>query len=594
MQKKLVLFGDLQLHTSYSADAYIGGVRITPDEAYRFAKGEAVEYLGSPVMRREPLDFIAVTDHAENLGVFNGLEDPSTKISCTEAGRRFEKVMTAVRGENGFADPKRIVDNPELVDEINAIEADFFWGRKNMLPVELKTECEMAWRREIEAANRHYEPGRFTTFIAYEWTSNPYGANLHRVVIFEGDSAPMPFSSFDSKYPEDLWSWLNEVRSQGFEAIAIPHNSNASAGLMYEWLDSTSQRIDAKYATARQINEPVCEISQSKGASETHPELSPSDQFADFKIFDFQAGRRRYLGRPDGSYLSSALGKGLLLHRKIGVNPYKLGFVGGSDLHGGLSVSSEMDYCGDGYLVNLGGGIPSRARAADILQDRAFGLWTTSGSLTGVWAERNTREAIYSSLRRRETFATSGTRVQIRLFGGWCFRKEMLDGSQWVDAAYANGVSMGGELGHPASGGLVPTFIAYAERDCNGANLDRMQIVKVWEENEVYLSRVFDVAWSGERKLDENTGKVPDVGDTVDRATGRYLNSVGAAVLQVMWCDPNFDPTRYSAYYLRVLEIPTPRWSTLVAAQNGLPLPDGVRAVEQQRAWSSPIWYSPG
>jgi hypothetical protein len=576
-------YGDLHLHTSYSFDAYLvaGAASVDPDEAYRFARGEAADYLGRRVQRREPLDFLAVTDHAENIGVFNALEDPNSAVSHSDVGKAFRALQADTTS------PSKGREAPAFL----AFYWDYFLGSRNRLPDSLKPESASAWAREIDFANRNYQPGKFTTFIAYEWTSNPYGANLHRNIIFRGDSAPNPFTAFDSKRPEDLWDWLETIRRRGFEAIAIPHNGNWSNGLMYDWVDSDSQPIGCVYALERQANEPLSEISQTKGSSETHPLLSPSDEFADFQIYDVMPAARHYLEHPSGSYLRDALSRGLVLQRQVGSNPFKYGFVGGSDLHTGLSLSAQADYEGTIVKANIGGGRPSKAEASDLL--RADDVRTTSGNLTGVWAESNTRESIYSGLRRRETFATSGTRLKFRFFGGWSFVRQLLREKNWIADAYREGVPMGGDLPARPRDSEAPTFAIWAVKDPNGANLDRAQVIKVWEERGEQREKVFDVAWSGLRSLDPKTGKLRAVGNTVDPKSGTYTNTIGAVQLETVWSDPEFDPKRYAAYYLRLLEIPTPRWSTLLAIQYGLPLPQGVPATEQQRGWSSPIWYSP-
>jgi Protein of unknown function (DUF3604) len=590
-------YGDLHLHTSYSLDAYISGTtKVDPNEAYRFAKGEVVNYLGEPVRRREPLDFLAVTDHSENIGLFSEFEDPSSTVSRSEVGARLRALLEQLVDSNGHRDFTRALKEPGFRDKIEAFWRDYFVGRKNKLPNNLKAESASAWSREIDFANRNYEPGRFTTFIAYEWTAAPYGANLHRNVIFNGNSAPYPFTSLDSREPQDLWNWLETLRKQGIEALAIPHNANASNGLMYDWIGAY-QYMDRAYAEERQAIEPLSEISQNKGSSETHPLLSPNDEFANYEIFDFMESDRRQAGRLQGSYLRDALSAGLVLQRSLGANPFKYGFVGASDLHSGLSVSSQADYGGIPWAVNMGGGKPTRAQVAHDLTDGnivEFALKTTSGNLTGVWAESNTRESIYSALRRRETFATSGTRLKFRFFGGWDFVNNLLQKKNWIATGYANGVPMGSDLpARPARPARVkaPTFAIWAVKDPNGANLDRVQVIKVWEEDGQQREKVFDVAWSSNRKLDPQTGKLTPVGDTVDLTTGNYTNTVGATELKTLWQDPQFDPRRLAAYYLRVLEIPTPRWSTLLAIHNGLPLPKNVAATEQQRGWSSPIWY---
>jgi len=394
---------------------------------------------------------------------------------------------------------------------------------------------------------------------------------------------------------------LEKIRQHGYEALAIPHNGNASNGLMYDWVDSSrSLQLARAYAEARQAHEPLSEISQTKGTSEVHPLLSPNDEFADYEIFDFVSAvstHRRPERGPQGSYLRDALSRGLVLQRRLGVNPFKYGFVGASDLHSGLSVSAQADYSGSVLVANVGSARLTKAQAGSVLSGGGqLGHWrkSTTGSLTGVWAQSNTREAVYSALRRRETFATSGTRLKFRFFGGWNFPDKLLEGKDWIARAYARGVPMGGDLPTKPATARAPSFAIWAVKDPNGANLDRMQVIKVWEEADGrQREQVFDAAWAGNRSPDPKTGQVPAIGSTVDLKTGRYTNSIGATELKILWEDPDFDPNEFAAYYLRVLEIPTPRWSTLLARKNDLPLPNDVPATEQQRGWSSPIWYQP-
>ncbi|MBI4164537.1 MAG: DUF3604 domain-containing protein [Acidobacteria bacterium] len=586
-------YGDLHLHTAYSFDAYLGnGMIVDPDEAYRFAKGEVVQYLGQPVQRREPLDFLAVTDHSESIGVFNKLEDPSSVVSHSEVGKALKDVLTPITGPDG----RRNGESLWKEDEANAGKywEDYFTN--NLLPQNLKVESESAWKREIAFANRNYMPGKFTTFIGYEWTAFASGANLHRNVIFKSDSAPYPFTSADSKKPEDLWAWLNKIRKQGYEALAIPHNPNASNGLMYDWIDSAGKPIDHAYAETRQANEPLSEISQNKGTSETHPLLSPNDEFSNYELYDFVAESRGYEGRPAGSYLRDALSRGLILQRRLGVNPYKYGFAGASDLHSGLSLSAQADFNGSNDEPNMAGGRPTKEQAAAMLRGCVPEVGSrkmTAGNLTGVWAESNTRESIYSALRRKETFATTGTKLKFRFFGGWNFGKDLLEQREWIATAYASGVPMGGDLPAKPNAVEAPSFGNWAVKDPNGANLDRVQVIKVWEEDGQQKEKVFDVIWSGNREPDAKTGKLPSVGNTVDLKTGKFTNHIGATELKAVWKDPEFNPGRFAAYYVRVLEIPTARWSTLLAIQTGLHLPRDVPATIQQRGWSSPIWYTP-
>jgi len=583
-------YGDLHLHTTYSFDAYVlMGTKVDPDQAYRFAKGEPVDYLGEKVQRREPLDFLAVTDHSENIGVANETENPSSELMQTEWGKTFKKDLDsqgttlAERMQNGFK-----------------MLAKYFLTATRIGGPPVQRVEDSAWQREMAIANRNYEPGKFTTFIAYEYTSMQDGANLHRNVIFRGNTAPSPFSSQDSRKPEDLWKWLEKIRKDGYEALAIPHNGNASNGLMYDWTTLDGRPIDRAYAQLSADNEPLTEISQNKGSSDTHPILSPNDEFANFELFDTLLVSPQP-SKPQGSYVRDALSRGLIIERKVGVNPYKYGIEGSSDLHSGLSVSSQEDYAGNIGGINQGGGRPSKEQAAGILGQAGdkgavagFSmLRTTSGNLTGIWAESNTRESLYAGLRRKETFATSGTKLKFRFFGSWGFNRGLLDSDDWVKTAYASGVPMGGDLPAEPASATAPSFAIWAVKDPNSANLDRVQVIKVWEDNGQQKEKIFDVAWSGNRKIDAASGKLPAVGNTVNLGTGKYTNDIGAAELKSVWTDPEFNPNHLAAYYLRVLEIPTPRWSTLLAIRNGLPLPKTAALTEQQRGWSSPIWYTP-
>ncbi|MGA2839869.1 MAG: DUF3604 domain-containing protein [Steroidobacteraceae bacterium] len=574
-------YGDLHLHTSYSFDAYVlFGAKVDPDAAYRFARGESVDFLGGTAKRNEPLDFLAVTDHSENIGVFNSLDDPNSEFSKSEVGKAFKA-------------------NPVKTFFDSILSGTFASGKLLAGVNNAKELSQSAWQREIEAANRNYRPGTFTTFIAYEWSSMPDGQNLHRNVIFRGDKAPNPFSSVDSPKPEDLWNWLDKIRKDGYEALAIPHNSNASNGLMFDWNDSNGRPIDQAYAEQRASDEPLVEIAQNKGASETHPILSPNDEFSNFEFYDHLLISQKK-SKPEGSYVRDALGRGLeISQRTAGVNPYKYGIIGASDFHNGLSTSSE-----EAFVGTFGGIDPTRPLPStnDFFKNYgearkivAANLYeTSSGNLTGVWAERNTREAIYDAFRRKETFATSGTRLKVRFFGGWDFPSAITKEAQWVNRAYAKGVPMGGDLPVKPSSVAAPRFIAWGVKDPNGANLDRLQVIKIWLQDGKHVERIYELALSNGRKVDPRSGKAPAVGSTVDLKTAAYHNSIGATQLSAVWQDPHFDPSVAAAYYLRVLEIPTPRWSTIVSVKRGEPLPADVPATIQERAWSSPIWYVPG
>jgi len=585
-------FGDLHLHTTFSFDAFaLMGTKTTPEEAYRFAKGQPITYFGHTVQRSEPLDFMAVTDHSEFMGVLNQLDDAGSDLANSDLGRRFR------------TDPLKAF-----------FELTSFWRHKEVIPPELNAPARMksTWTREVAAANAANEPGKFTTFVAYEWTSMPDAKfNLHRNVIFKDAPPPLPFSSADSIRPEDLWAYLENLRSKGIEGLAIPHNANASGGLMFDWKDSDDHPISEAYAQRRVLNEPLTEIYQNKGGSETVPELSSTDEFANFENME-----QLLTGGPspvNGSYVRQALGRGLVIEHRVGVNPYKLGIVGATDYHNGLSTGREDEYAGGVFGIDPRTDLPDEARAKALLSGQRVSpnprapiggpggaseeLFTDpalfgSGGMTGVWAEQNTRDSIYAALRRRETFATSGDRLRVRFFGGWNYSPRLIEDPKWVAKAYASGVPMGGDLPKGASG-RAPTFVVWAVKDPNAANLDRVQVVKVWLDGDDYREKVFDVAWSGARKPDPATGKVPAIGSTVDLHKATYTNSIGAGQLATVWRDPEFDPKRPAVYYLRALEIPTPRWTTILAAKRGLPIPTHGPTTLQERAWSSPIWYAP-
>jgi hypothetical protein len=543
-------FGDLHVHTSYSFDAYIMGTRTTPDDAYRFARGQPVDYKGGRFKLGRPLDFMAVTDHAENMGVAQEVAVPGSVFARSEPGRRILWAYSLGRkeGDKVFWDVE--------------FEKDYF----KYDPVQTSS----AWQHEINAANSNYIPGKFTTFIGYEWsTMVDVVFHYHRNVIFSGDRAPLPFSAIDSKRPEDLWSYLEANRKRGIEALAIPHSPDFSNGLMYDWVDSRGKLIDKEYALRRMRNEPLSEIMQIKGQSETQPALSPNDEFAGFEVLS--------PGKIHGSYIREAYGRGLIIGVRTGANPYRFGVVGGSDLHSGLSDSEPGPY---GYMQQLLTDGPPPA------------VLSTSG-LTGVWAENNTRPSIYAALRRKETFATSGSRLTLRFFGGWRFNRSLLRSRDWVRSAYRGGVPMGSDLPSPGAFSRSPSFMVWAAKDPDGANLDRVQIIKIWLRNGTSHEKVFDVALSKGREVGRG-GKFQSVGNTVDLKRGTYTNTIGATELKALWQDPQFDPSEAAVYYMRVMEIPTPRWSTLWAIRNGKPPPANVPAAEQQRGWSSPIWYSPG
>jgi hypothetical protein len=592
-------FGELHLHTAMSLDAWTFGTRLLPDAAYKFARGETVMVPAEqvaieqglqtkgdvPARRAWPLDFAAVTDHSEYLGAMPQLGDPNSAFSKSPTGQK----LTAA-GRGGFMLVERMSRTPGSVDN-KALEA--------------ATAAANGWAAEMKASDDNYQPGKFTTFVAYEWTATAgYGTHMHRDVIFNSDHGPTPFTAVQSDRPEDLWNYLGAVRRQGIDVLAIPHNANLSDGHDFDWNMSDGRPIDEAYALQRALNEPLVEIAQTKGYSETTPQLSPEDEFANFEIMD-----RIYQGetKPNqhGSYVREAWGRGLVIQSKVGANPFKMGVVGGSDIHNGLSVSDENAYAGRISGLDPKTMLPTgaAARAALGMDEATPGVRPTgqrendplqfsSAGITGVWAEENTRNSIFAALKRKETFATSGTRLRLRMFGGWGFAPDLTRKTNWVAQAYAQGAPMGSDLPAKPARATAPRLVLQAMKDPDGANLDRIQVIKIWLDQGAYREKVYDVALSGGRRSDPK-GHAPPVGNTVDLKTGAYTNSIGASTLTAVWRDPDFNPKVPAVYYARALEIPTPRWTTLLALRNGLPIPKRASATIQERAWSSPMWFTP-
>jgi hypothetical protein len=450
------------------------------------------------------------------------------------------------------------------------------------------------WAEIVKAADANYHPGKFTTFAGFEWTSNPNKRNLHRVVVFR-DTAHLPelvLSALDSEDPETLWKWMDDLRAKGATLLAIPHNGNASDGRMFELVKFDGKPLDAAYNRTRATHEPLYEITQIKGTSETFPSLSPTDEFANFEQWDYtlSADAERPTHRK-GSFARQALLDGLSQEAKGNGNPFKYGFIGDSDTHNAAGSNEEFNYTGKFAFENdphhrLNGmeGQPP----GQVQQVREF----SSGGLAGVWAEENTRESIFDAMLRKETFGTSGPMIKVRFFGGWDFSATDLQGTGFVKAGYARGVPMGGDLKAPTA--RAPTFMVMAAKDPKSGNLDRIQIIKGWlDAKGVQHEKIYDVAWSGDRKPDLKSGKLPPVGNTVDATKADYTNTIGATELSAAWTDPAFNPALHAFYYMRVIEIPTPRWSTRDAVALGIPVPKGLPVSIQERAWSSPIWYTP-
>ncbi len=595
-----LLWGDTHLHTSYSFDAYLNrNMTADPDTAYRYAKGLPVINPGDDarVQIDTPLDFLVVSDHAVYLGVMRHVVDkgiPTDDMGLQEKFRAWlaqRWLRGVVEDDEGMAAFASFLPEPMSVEEAAANPpAGGIPGATEM--------ARTAWQESIRITDSHYEPGKFSTFIGWEWSSIPAGANLHRVV-FTPDNADIsgqfqPFSTADSNYPEDLWAWLDETSERtGAEFVAIPHNSNISKGYMFAETSLHGDPITADYARTRMEWEPVAEITQFKGDSETHPALSPDDAFADFETYGhyIQQNAPAYEVNA-GDYIRAGLKTGLELENRIGVNPYQFGVIGSTDSHTGLSSAEEPNFWGKfprdttpgakmgSWRTGSGGGGPNG--------------WSMSASgLAAVWAEENTRESIFAAFKRREVYGTTGPRIAVRFFGGWNYDAAAADAADLADIGYAGGVPMGGDLtGAPE--GVAPKFLVRATKDPKSGNLDRVQIVKGWlDANGAAQERVYDVVWSDGRVADAN-GKVPPVGNTVDITTGQYENSIGAAELSAVWEDPDFDASQNAFYYVRALEIPTPRHSLLDALALGMDVAEtGHPATIQERAYSSAIWYKP-
>ncbi len=577
--ERRALFGDLHIHSALSPDAYVFGVRAMPADAYRFAKGATIEHgNGTAIRLSRPLDFAAVTDHSEFLGTTRARDGDLTLSSRSLRDRLLHE--------------GRLAFTFTWFRTLAELSGAVFRGGE--LPPELNEVRGQAWRTIIEAAEGHYVPGAFTTFIAYEWTSTAdAGGHLHRNVIYGSSQVPdLPFSATDSNRPRELWRALDAQREAGMQVLAIPHNPNLSGGETFQLADREGRAFDAQYAETRRRNEPLTEIFQVKGTSETHPVLSSADEFANFEIHEQLVPGGEETADRRGSYARSALRLGLELQRREGFNPFTFGVIGSSDGHGASSPVEEDAF--HGKLPMLDGSAAIRTGKAFLLPLSLLPAkeWGAAG-LAGVWAEENTRESIFAALKRKETFATSGPRMRVRFFGGWNFDGALPGRSDAVQAAYANGVPMGGTLRvREGEGEAAPGFLVWALKDPDGANLDRIQIVKAWvDETGASAERVVDVAASDGRRPDPGTGRLAPVGTTVDLATASYTNGIGAAELSAFWRDPEFDPRQEAFYYARVIEIPTPRWSTYDAVALGIATPEP--ATLQERAVTSAIWIAP-
>lgn len=576
--ERQAFFGDLHIHSSWSVDGLGAGVRAGPEQAYQYAKGQAIDHVGGQKIQLAgpPLDFMALTDHAEYLGVTLAATKPTHPLRQqplirTWLGPDMHKAARAW---------KRIIGTFSSQEGLPALRAD-----EVILP---------AWQALIELANRHDEPGRFSAFVGFEYTSNPQGQNLHRNVLFRGDDVPdRPFSAMDSQDPEDLWRWMDRVRAQGDDLLAIPHNSNGSNGQMFARTRLGGAAVDSEWAERRRANEPVAEVLQIKGQSETHPILSPDDEWADFEVTSWRTANPDLPSEPAGSYVRDALGRGLLLQESLGINPFELGMIGSTDGHNASSPFEERNFTGK---IGRSDGTPEDRLRWKKKRDgtRTPGVvvkWSAAG-LAGIWADANTRGDLFDALRRRETFATSGPRIRLRFFAGWNFTEHDA-GTNLANRGYARGVPMGGRLEPSSEVGAV-TFLLAAHKDPLEADLERLQIVKGWIEDGEAHERVFDVACAdGSRPAPENH-RCAHAAAPPDLSTCDPDPKGGASELRSWWRDPDFDPSERAFYYARVLQVPTCRWSTWDALRLDVPIHTAVPATIQERAMTSPIWVGSG
>ncbi len=580
--ERRLLWGDTHLHSTVSADAFTLGSRMGPDQAYRFARGlPVINELGQTARLRVPLDFLAVTDHAEYHGVFPLLQDRDPRLAEWPLGRQMMELL--------HSDQNR---------ELAMLFADAIQSSDPALrtPMELVTG---AWEASIAAADAAYAPGVFTTLIGYEWTSMVTGDNLHRVVLYRDGAdrarVTLPFSAQDSTDPEALWASLADYEQKtGGRVMAIPHNGNLSNGRMFNPLRNNGAGFDASYAESRRYWEPLYEMTQVKGDAESHPTLSPEDPFADYETWDDGNITRTAEKSPDMlayEYARSAMQQGLLHRQQLGVNPFDFGMIGSSDMHTAMSTVEEDNYFGK--FVHDG---PAPGRVQLKMAQQLQQIWRmVSSGLAAVWAEENTREGVFDAMQRREVYATTGTRIRLRLFAGWEFQPADLQRSDWVAQGYAKGTPMGGELPPPAAITDAPTLMIRAEKDPHSAHLDRLQVIKGWVDGDgVPREKIYDVAAAGEgRQRDPRTGLFEPVVDTTDLSTGQYSNRHGASSLEAVWRDPDFDPGVAAFYYVRVLEIPTPRWTSYDAVRFSEQRIAEDEGKLQERAYSSAVWYYP-
>jgi len=597
------LFGDTHNHTSNSGDAFTGGTRLTPEDAYRFARGEEVtSSTGLPVKLSRPLDFLVVADHAEGLGLMQEVYKGNPAFVVDPTLARWSKAMQE-GGEAGAAAANEVVKAQAM----------------GTLPAPIKDKAVVGpvmmsvWQQYTATAEKYNEPGRFTAMIGYEWTSVPGGNNLHRNVLFRDgkDRADQvfPFSSWNSEDPEKLWAWMAQYEQKtGGKLLAIAHNANLSNGRMFELTDFAGEPLTREYAERRARFEVLQEVVQTKGNSETHPGISPNDEFAgDLGVAGWEYGNLTLTERPLSKemmrtgFLRAGLMRGLEQEAKLGVNPFKFGVVGSTDVHNSLTAIEEDNFFGKLTIQE-----PSATRWEHLSKESSWDAtkgparsrytWHYMGAgYAAVWATENTREALWDAMKRKEVYGTSGTRMTVRFFGGWDYQSGDARSRDVAGVGYAKGVPMGGDLSK-APAGKAPTFLVAAAKDPLFGNLDRIQIVKGWlGKDGKAQEKVYDVVWGdAERRKPGKDGKLPSVGNTVDVATATWTNSIGDPELATVWKDPDFDPSVRAFYYARVIEIPTPRWTAYDQVRFGIKMAPEVPMTQQERGWTSPIWYTPG
>lgn len=583
-----VLWGDTHLHTSLSADAGASGTTVGPEDAVRFAKGDEIKSnSGQMAKLHRPLDWFCVTDHSDVMGLIPGIVKGHPKLMKDPIIKKWHDDITS-------GDPKRA--NKAALDMVNRQST-------NTLPAAAMDPkfAQTVWEKNNEIMEKYYKPGSFTTFIAYEWTSNYGGGNnLHRNIIYRGNAKEankvLPYTTFQSDDPENLWKWMEAYEKKtGGKLLAIPHNGNLSNGLMFAQTTLSGKPLTKEYAAERQKWEILYEVTQVKGTSEAHPSLSPTDEFANFEIWD--KGnlilQPKKPGDINSEYIRDALKNGLKLEQELGVNPFKYGMAGGTDDHTGITSTEE-----DNFFGKFKTSEPSNKRWSENAMNfdgRTMKGWELGASgWTGVWATSNTREAIWDAMKRKETYASTGPRITVRFFGGFDFAASDLSKANWVEAAYGKGVPMGGDL-TASTTNKAPSFVVMAAKDPMGANLDRVQIIKGWVDAKGNKQeKVYNVVWgdADKRKLDAK-GKLPAVGNTVNLETATVDNSIGDPELSTVWTDPDFNAALPAFYYVRVLEIPTPRWTAFDAVKFKIKMTANVPMTLQERAYTSPIWYTP-